>query len=293
MLTDILPLWAFFALLAVLTKTGFYAYQKKLLSTHSSLLLGYISSIAGTLFFVPIAIWDVTTHGLSLTSVEIAILLGIGVTELVAFSVYLRALQLTDISIASPLKRMKPMFVAVFEPLVFGIAFVPLIGVAATFAGIGGYIVLMKGTDLLTPFRRIRETGPKLAFIAALLYGVLSLGSRYGTTTTSPYVFGAIIFSIMTIGYITILAQQRQIPALRDHFTKGFAIIGVLGILRSLFVWIAYSMAAASLVVAVTQLTVLTDILVGGVLLKEDGLVKRILGGGMILAGVYIVLYLI
>jgi drug/metabolite transporter (DMT)-like permease len=293
MFGDTLPLWVIFALAAVVGKTAFYGYQKVLLGTYSSLVLGYIASVSGAIVCVPLAAYHISQNGFSLSLAEVGILLAIGVVEFIAFAIYLRAVELTDLSIASPLKRTKPVVVAVLEPVVFGIAFVPVVGFAAVSAALGGYIVLMNGRKLLTPLRRLNTPGPRLAFVAAFLYGLLSLGSRYGTTTTSPYVFGAFVFVIMSIGYTGLLSSRGELPSPQNHLKGAFVIVGILGVSRSLLVWMAYSLASASLVVAVTQLTVLTDVIVGGALLKEDGLLTRVIGAGLILAGVYLVLVVV
>lgn len=288
-----LDLWVLLAILAVGGKTAFYSLQKHLLEGESSLRLGYITSIYGLACVAPLAAWDIHQNGLTLSQTDFFLILGIGVIELISFAVYLKALDLTDLSIASPLKKTKPVGVALLEPVLLGTSLsLPVVG-AAISAGVGGYAVLMNGTGLLAPLKRLTSKGPFLALVAAFLSALLSIGSRFGNTATSTYVFGTVIFGVMAIGYTAILTVNGTLPSIREHFRREYMAVGSLGAFRSVTVWLAYSLAAATAVTTVTQLTIVIDVLVGGTLLKEENMRQRLVGAALILGGVLAVILVV
>lgn len=286
-----IDVWVIFALLGVLGKTAYYALQKRLLDDSvSSIELGYISSFYGFLALAPIGGYMLVTNPPDVSWHVYAIVMGLGAVELVGLLMYLRALALCDLSLASPLKKMKPGLVALFEPIVLGTPFsLPLLA-AATSTGIGGYVVLMKDSSLLAPFKRLTEPGPALAFATAFVYAGLSLGSRFGASNLSPYIYGFIVFSVMFVGYTALMLHRDQMIPLKSHFSREYLAVGSTGVGRSLTVWIAYSLAAATMVSVVSQLTIILDVVVGGALLKEGNTKQRLAGAAMILAGVVAVM---
>lgn len=282
-----IEVWLIFSLLAVGLKTTYWTLQKRLLNdAASSLVLGYITAFYALLMFVPIAAYILLTDPPTVSWKVYAIVAGLGVIEMVGLAMYLEALAYTDISLASPLRRMKPTFVALSEPAVLGTVFSPILLIASVSTAVGGYVVLLKDRNLLAPFWRLTERGPALALGTAFVYAGLSLGSRFGASKLSPFVYGAIIVVVMYASFVVVLGWKGQLPAPRDHFTREYAVIGGVGSARWMAIWIAYALAAATLVSVVNQLAILLDVLVGGALLKEGNMKQRLLGAVLILAGV-------
>lgn len=286
-------LWVLFALMSVMGKTAYFSIQKVLLDgTDSAVELGYIASLYGFVLIAPLGFFSVYNSPPDVSMDVYIIIVGLGILEVLGLWMYLKALSLSDISIVSPMKKMKPMFVALLEPVVLGVSFVPLLIAAAASAGLGGYIVLIDKRNLLAPFKRVTEPGPLLALGTALVYTVLSLGSRFGTTRISPYFYGVLIYGVMGIGFWLLLKRRGNVPRIKEILSKKYAVIGFLAAFRSITVWIAFSLAAATMVTMVVQLTVITDVLVGGALLKEEDLKTRMAGAVMIFVGVIIAVIL-
>lgn len=285
-------IWVVFALLSVVFKSSYYAYQKAVFNeddSFSSFQTALITSVYGAITLLPIGGWFVWTGRTAVAPIELAIVIGIGVFELFAFLVYLQALERLDLSIASPIKKSKPVFVALAEPVLLGATFgLPLL-LAAAASSLGTYVTMMDG-DLFSPFRRLAKRGVQLAFLAMLMSAGLSLASRFGTTTLSPFVYGAIIYTTMTVGY-TVLGVTRTeftLPQREAYTTRTGGIIGTLGVLRSITVWIAYSLAVATAVTTVTQLTIIVSVLLGGTVLKEGNTARRVVGACLVLCGVFL-----
>jgi drug/metabolite transporter (DMT)-like permease len=221
----------------------------------------------------------------------ILVIIGLGVIELVGLLVYLEALGSTEISIASPLKKTKPVLIAVLEPFILGIVFNPILIVAASLTGVGGFVVLSDNLDWKSLRNRLGERGPKLAVLAALIYTVLSLGSRFGNEAVGPFIFGGVMFTTMMIGYYFLLKRLGQEVPTKSLASKEYALIGFTGVGRSVFVWGAYALASATVVTSVTQLTILLDVVIGGHLFSEGNLRQKTIGSLMILVGVIVVVF--
>lgn len=291
-----MSLWLLFAALALVGKVGFYGVQKSLLNdTHvSGLELGYITSLYGFIVTLPVAVglyWQ-NPSSLSISSSVLAIILGLGVLEFIGLWVYLHALSLADIGVVSPLKRLKTLFTALAEPFILTISFVPSLVGAALVSTLGGYILLAKMDDVLAPFKELTKRGPALALLSAVIYMVLSLGSRFGNTRLNPFVFGALIFGTMTVcfrGSFTV--TDNTLSARRALTHRPFLMVGVLGLFRSIPTWYAYRLApSATEVGIVLQLTILFDVLVGGAFLGEGNTLQRVLGATLIFGGVVLAL---
>jgi len=288
-LTDF-PLWLILALLAVVGKTTYYLLQKKLLGEdESSVQLGFVSAVYGFIFIAPIGAYQIIQSTIQLNIDTILIIIGLGIIELIGLLVYLEALNATEISIASPIKKSKPVLVSILEPFILGIMFNPILILAASLTGIGGFVVLADELDLQSLRKRLNSRGPKLAILAALLYTVLSLGSRFGNEAVGPFIFGGILFTIMLIGYYILLKYLGQSVPKQSLLSKDYALVGITGVSRSIFVWGAYALASATVITSVTQLTILLDVLIGGHLFSEGNIKQKTVGSVMILIGVIFV----
>lgn len=283
-----LDLWVAFVVASAVMKTFFYTYQKKLTEGFTALELSYSSTLASLPFLVPPALLVIYRNGFSYRLSTLLIIVGIGVVNIAAYWIYMEALAATDLGISSSLKRLNPALVALMEPVLLGTVFNPIIGVGCLLAGLGGYIVLLDSKDIFKPFRRFGERGVKLGFLTAVAYAVASIGSRFGASNMSPFVFGMIISVTMSIGFFFILRFRDEKVDYPGMKSLGF--LGFSNGFKNLSIWIAYSMASATAVATVAQITVILNILAGGYFLKEDDTGRKLLGGFLILAGIVAVI---
>lgn len=285
------PFWLVLALLAVAGKTAYYLLQKQLIDgDDSSAKLGFISAFYGVLFITPIGAYKLITNTAEYDLTVIGIIVALGCVEVLGLVVYLEALGATDISIASPLKKSKPVLISVLEPFVLGIVFNPLLILGASLTGLGGFVVLADDLDYNSLKKKLTEKGPLLAIAAALIYTLLSLGSRFGNSSVGPFVFGGIVMATMLVGFTALLRYWNEPLPTTELAKKEYIAVGITGIGRSLFVWAAYALASATLVSSITQLTILLDVLIGGYLFSEENIVQKSIGATMILIGVLVVL---
>jgi drug/metabolite transporter (DMT)-like permease len=280
-------IWLFFVLAAAAGKTAFYTYQKKLTEDFSSLELSFYASLASLPILLPLAGFRIWTSGIQGSLGALPWVILIGVLNIAALWVYLEALSETELGIAGSLKALNPVLVAVFEPLFLGTVFSPFAALGCLLAGVGGYVLLIEDRKFFLPLKRIGERGTQLGFLTAAVYATASVGSRYGATSFSPFVFGAIITSVMAAGFFLAMRHTGRKISLPSR--RHLGALGFMNSFKNVAIWIAYSLASATSVTAVAQLTVIFNILAGGYFLKEDNLLMKLLGGFLILAGIVLV----
>lgn len=95
--------WIVFALLSVFGKTTYYTLQKRLLDgSDSAFRLGYITSVYGWLLTAPPATYVLLTDAPAVRWTVFAVVAVLGAVEIGGLSMYLKALELSDMSIVSP-----------------------------------------------------------------------------------------------------------------------------------------------------------------------------------------------
>lgn len=280
-------IWLLFVIAASMGKTGFYTYQKKLMQNFSSLELSFYASLASLPFLLPLAAIRIWSSGLQGSIMNLPWLLVVGVLNIAAFWVYMEALSQTELGVAGSLKRLSPVFVALLEPVILGTVFNPLAGLGCLLAGLGGYTLLIRDRNVFLPVKKIGETGTQLGILTAAVYALTSIGSRFGASNFSPFVFGAVISVVMTTGFFVVI-RYRGVNISRPS-RRNLSILGSTNAFKNIAIWIAYSLASATTVTAAAQITVIFNILAGGFFLEEENIYVKLLGGLMIVAGIFLV----
>lgn len=269
---SIAQFWFVFAMIAVVCKTWFYVLQKKYLDDDvSPYTTSYISSLYGMIITVPLAVYEIMFYEVELSLLLIPLLIIFGILESIYLLVYLFALKNLNLSIASPVKKSKPIFVGLVEPVILG-AYIPLslIG-ASVLATVGGVMSVFGTDDSIDSYKSdITKTGLFFAGLTLIFSVTMSIISRYGASEISPFVFGAGITVTMTI-VTRILLYRSDVDnkAIETTSRKGF-VLGIVGAFRSVFVWVAYSLMVATAVSVVTQSTLFFDVILAHYYLKEE-----------------------
>lgn len=280
---EFIEIWVVFTILAVLFKTWFYILQKKFLDENvSPYTTSYISSFYGALITIPLAVWDIVYNNIDFTFSLIPILILFGVAESLYFLIYLFALNNLNISIASPIKKSKSVFVGLAEPLILT-AQIPIMLLGSAFlASIGGVMSVAGSDDKFDTYKNdLTKIGILFAVLTLFMGVAMSLISRYGASEISPYVFGAgITTTMLIITKFLLYNSDVEEKSIKIRSKKGL-ILGTVGGLRSVTVWIAYSLVVATAVSTLTQTTLILDAIIAKYYLNEN--VTRIQFIGIIL----------
>jgi len=278
--------WLGVALVAAVLNTSYQAFQKHLTLDYDGFELSYITSVLGLAFMLPIGAWYVATADPGVTPTVGGAILVAGVANIAAIYAFLGALALEDLSVVAPLRQSTPVLVALSEPAVLAVAFDPGLLVAALAAAAGAYVLLADSP--LAPLRRFGQRATLLAVGAAALFAVASLAARFITQAVPPLFYSFAVYLLMAVGFVAIRAYRSGTVPIRPLLRARLLGLGGLTATRTSVTYLAFSFPAASAtgVTVALQASVVMNVLIGGMLFREEHTGRRLLGAALIVAGV-------
>ncbi|MDN7024452.1 hypothetical protein FGU65_06040 [Methanoculleus sp. FWC-SCC1] len=218
-----------------------------------------------------------------------AVLTSAGVNTLAA-TLYYRALQTTDISLAVPMIAFTPLFLIVTSavmlgefPDTFG-----LIGIASVAAG--AYVLTMTGkpAGLLDPFRKMRSDAGILAMLAvAFLFSIGANADKLALLNSDPLFGTACILTVMgvVLGIAARNRGEREERARQPLAVRPLLITGAVLAAGAVSINLALSVQIVPYVISMKRLSILMTVLYGGLILREGELHTRFPGAAMMAAG--------
>lgn len=276
------------ALLAALFSSLKGVARKHVSRDFSSVEIGYIGQVYGSVLLLPFAIRRYLETGFNLNPGIIAALLVSTIIILASTYLYIEALRITDISITEPIRNTSPIFVALIEPAILAINFNIIIIAAALLGSIGAYILVAKDS-LLTPIENIRNKGALLSVLVAFILAIYSVAQRFGATNADPLLFIYITYITSLIGFWIWKRKKGGKIKPKSYFRKDIFALGTVtaaGVVAGVF---AYSMISASEVTIVKQTSAIFSVLIGGRFFKEKDLLRKLIGAIIIMLGVIII----
>lgn len=211
-----------------------------------------------------------------------------GILETAYFITLGRAYATGDLSLVYPLARGSGVLgVAVLAPIFLRerIGLLAVAGIASIVAGIGAAHVLPRGGW------RARGAAAGAASRWALATGAVitgySLVDKVGVGLVSPLAYGYLVFATTAVLFTPYILWTK-----RDAVRKEWALhrgsilaVGVLQLLTYLLILFAFRLGRVSIVAAARESSVMFGVLLGIVVLREPATPPRLLGSGLILAG--------
>jgi uncharacterized membrane protein len=226
-----------------------------------------------------------------------AVLLG-GSLNVLAFWLYTRAIQTSDLSLTVPLVTLTPLFMLVTSPLI--VQEYPTWGDAVgVLLLIGGSYVLnskAQGIDgaresIWAPFRAIATNpGSRMMLVVAFLWSITSNVDKVGVQNSSPLAWAITLFTVISAAMFP-LAMRRGWVGLVAAWSQA-RLLGLTGLFNA--TGVGFQMAALTLVpvtqvIAVKRMSALIAVLLGVFVLGEEGLRSRLLGAGIMVVGVALI----
>jgi drug/metabolite transporter (DMT)-like permease len=213
--------------------------------------------------------------------------------EAAAMLLYMRALKVSHLSLCVPFLAFTPVFLILTGWLIlgerlnrWGIAGTVMIALGSYFLGLGANGTTKAG--ILAPLKALaQEPGARLMLLVAALYSVTAALYKSAILHSEPAFFGTmypLVFTgLMVTGYPFSRVPLR--PAIRIH-PGWWLILGFCLALSCLALAKGMELAPAAYLVAVKRLSLLVSVLLGGLWLKERPFLPRIIGAGLMCAGV-------
>lgn len=216
--------------------------------------------------------------------------------EVSAMLLYSQAIRDTSLSLTLPYLAFTP----VFNTLTGYI----LLQEQVSLAGFTGILLVVLGAwllnlehargerfDILAPFRAIvTERGSRLMLITAALYSITSVLGKGALAYTTPVFFGTLYYIVIGFTVIIIFSVGAKTPAHvlwrkpAPHLAIGL-FMGIM-VLTHFF---AIQNVEVAYMIAVKRTSLLFGILYSVLLFHERARIEHFLAGGLMLAGVYLI----
>ncbi len=282
------PLWFLLALLCALFWSIADAFSKRSLREHSAWAVlwvrwGYaIPFLALAVLLRPLPAVDPRSWLVLAVSAPLEITAGL---------CYLRALQISPLSLTVPLLAWTPVFTALLSFVVLGEVPQKAGFLGIFLVGAGSYVLTWEGRGSpLGPIRALRrERGSLLMLTVALIYSLTSALGKLGVLYSSPVFFGFAYALFVTALYtVVFLLRTGAGAAVTVRPNRWFVALGAAAGLMMLFHFTAIEMTQVAYMISVKRSSLLFTVLIGSIFFREGETGRRFLGAAVMFAGMLI-----
>jgi len=281
--------WVLFALTTAFALSTADALSKRALRHTDDLVMVWVREgyappfLALAFLFVPVP---------KLDAVFWFTVAGLVPLEIIALILYIKAIRLSPLSLTVPFLAMSPVFI-IFIAFAF-------LGELPDRSGVIGILLITAGAYMLNasastqgilgPIRAIlKEPGSILMLVVAVIYSVTSTLGKVAVQHSSPIFFGFFYPFTLTVVLTIFLGAKGK---LGHVFSKPatFIPIGLCTAAMIISHFIAISMTQVAYMIAVKRTSLVFSVIYGWLLFKEEKIKERLIGSGLMLAGVVMIL---
>lgn len=210
--------------------------------------------------------------------------------EVAAQLCYVRALQISPLSLTVPILGFGPVFLLIVPAIILGERIGP--------QGILGVVLVAGGGYLLNLDRRrfgiwepllaiVRDPGPRLMLVTAALYAVTATVGKLALLHSSAEWFAGFYYTAIAIAFFPVAAvRARRSPQAFFRRPGPFLAIGALMAVMMVCHNLAIARAPVAYMISVKRLSLVFAVLYGGLWFRELNLRDRLLGVTVMCAGV-------
>jgi drug/metabolite transporter (DMT)-like permease len=237
-----------------------------------------------------------------------ALLIG-GSLNILAFTLYVRALKIADMSLTVPLVTLTPLFLLATSPLIVQEWPTWADGIGVVLLVIGSYALNLQAPaiaapllsspplssppaspgNLLSPLLAMaRNPGSRLMLCVAFIWSITSNFDKIGVINSSPLFWAFSLFAVIAAGMIPFVFRRGR--GLKPLIAQ-WQLMGVTGGFNAIaitFQMLALTMAPVAQVIAVKRMSALLSVLFGHFFFGEKGLRSRLIGAAIMVGGVVI-----
>ena len=283
-------IWAVFALVGAVADAGYYALVKRSLVRTDPFALAAGTFLATSGFLLAIAL----IRGLPETGPGLLpAVLFTGTLNIVASILTYRALQLTDLSLAVPMKAFTLVFLIGTSFFLLGELPTPMGVLGILMIVAGSYVLNAGGTQRLRgPLLRLAaDRGIQLMLLVAFIFSFTIPFDKEVVMNSDPFFGSALVMGYIGTAMLCIALLKGSVPGRVDRETMlTFLLIGAVLALEAVAINIAYTMQIVPYVIAIKRLAVLFAVLFGYYLFREEHLRVRLAGAMILLAGALLII---
>jgi drug/metabolite transporter (DMT)-like permease len=293
--------WLILSILTAFFESLKDVFCKKSLQALDSNLVACVTMAIAALILLP-GLWIV---GIPTLGPDFWTAIGIGGTlNVVAYSLYVKAIQISDLSLITPLSALTPLFLLVTSPLI--VKEIPTMwdGVGVFLVVMGSYILNLQSqdADYFAPLKAmVTNKGSRMMIVVAFIWSITSTFDKIGVQNSSPLFWAIALFSYIAIGILPSVLwgrrsekhsgkrseKQRLLPMLRQTW-KLLLFAGIANGIAVGSQMVAVGIAPVTQVIAVKRMSALFSVGFGVWIFGEKGWRERILGAGVMVLGVVV-----
>jgi len=289
--------WVIAATLSAILFTIVAVLSKELMDHINAVNFTAIYSLTAFILYTPIFIYYLIQTEIQLSGIIALFILLSGIGNILGMLSYNYGLKHTSISIAMPLNRIQPVFVAIIGAIFLNEIMNLEKVVGIILVTIASYIILLENRhDPLDPITNlVHDYGAQLALVSAIFFSATSVIDRFVTTNIAPELYTYFILGIMAITLNIYLYNKKDhhkqtIINELTKYKKLYFIAGLLTAFAYLAVYTAFSQAEASKVVPVLQLQVPLTVVLGKTMFNETHILQKLLGAAILIVGIILVI---
>jgi uncharacterized membrane protein len=282
-------IWLVFAIL-----TAFFESLKDVSSKHSLrnldvYIVAWVANIFAVIFLLPLLLLS------GIPKIEpqfwIALFIG-GSLNIVSFTLYIRALEIADLSLTVPLVTLTPLFLLFTSPLIVheNPTVADAVGILLIVAG--SYVLNLRESKngCFAPLRALlRNKGSRFMLMVAFIWSITSNFDKVGVVHSSPLFWSTSLYSYLAVGMfpIAFFNSRRKFHQILPNL-KPLMIIGLFHAIAITFQMIAITYTLVTQVIAIKRMSALISVLFGHFLFHEKGLQERLAGAAIMVFGVIV-----
>lgn len=218
-----------------------------------------------------------------------------GVLNAIAFSLYMKAIGASDLSVTLPMIAFTPIFMLLTSPIIVGEWPSAIDGIGVVTIVAGSYLLNLqeRSQGYLAPFQALlREPGPKLTLFVAFLWSITSNFDKIGVQNSSPLFWSFALFSAISL-LLSPLAFSRSIAAGKKLFQNlpALSMMGLLTAFTLICQMQALQLTLVVQVIAIKRTSILMGVLWGKLFFQETGIRDRLSGTVTMLLGVFLITF--
>lgn len=222
----------------------------------------------------------------------LAVLVGGGL-NILAFTLYVRALKLADLSLTVPLVMLTPLFLLATSPLIVQEWPTRADAVGVVLLVVGSYVLNIQSSEVDTnfwsPLRAMAQNpGSRLMLCVAFIWSITSNFDKIGVVNSSPLCWAVTLFSVIAGGTLPFVLRRGQGFAPLFEQWKLLTVTGGFNALAIVFQMLALTMAPVAQVIAVKRMSTLLSVAFGHFFFGEKRMRSRLLGAAIMVSGVVI-----
>lgn len=218
-----------------------------------------------------------------------------GFLNTIAFLLYNRALQITDLSLVVPIVTLSPLFMFFTSPLIVGEfgQWSDVIGSCLILLGSYTLNWETRSAGYLAPLRALwQHRGPRQMLIVAFIWSFTSNIDKVGIQNSSILWWIFSLYGTIALALLGLLLYQGRRLELGGN-ASDWLLLGIMGFFHGFGILIqmeALKLTLVLRVISVKRMSTLIGVLLGAFFLKEPGLRHRLLGASLMVAGVIVLL---